>query len=120
MFIEESKMGFPMLMFWICDWYQLTATRDKVVKRLITHFTSNSPNQRSIELSWGLAQDVIDRLKQHVSSVIENQRIQQLAMDQMYDTFHFKVFSPAEEKGNQVVAQGTENIFAQLDFYLHC
>lgn len=47
---------------------------------------------------WGLTEYESYILEHQVNQVRESQKLQQLGMDQMYDTFHFKTHQPDFEE----------------------
>lgn len=70
---------------------------DEILHKLISHFTSDFYSPQGTTEELGLTMDDTERLKQSILHIKENQKIQQLAMDHVYDTYYFRLFAPTRK-----------------------
>lgn len=72
--------------------------REEITRGLISHFNDQNNSLTFTSESWGLSDVTVRQLKVLVQKIQENQKLQQLSMDQIYDTIRFKhMESPAHE-----------------------
>lgn len=70
---------------------------EQTTQSLLVHFNKPIDDQESTQASWGLKYHEISVLKSQLFAIQDSKRLQQLGMDQMYDTIHFHTLEPISE-----------------------
>lgn len=72
-----------------------TEEYEGVAQRLLDCLQEGKFVSEVAQEKWGLTEDETVILEHQLNQVKESQKLQQLGMDQIYDTFHFKTEPPS-------------------------